>query len=434
MTGTSPSPERHGFLATALYVSIPIAIFAVVTQLLAWTGAISLSTTLLTMWLVALGLIALLSIAYMTCRTYLTAKSANRAEPEAEQAPAAAAEAERRLSEAKAAAEQETKAAQEQIAQAQRDAKEQKALAEQTKAEAGQARAAAAEAERRLSEAKAAAEQETKAAQEQIAQAQRDAKEQKALAEQTKAEAGQARAAAAEAERRLSEAKAAAEQETKAAQEQIAQAQRDAKEQKALAEQAKAEAEQARAEARKTERRVDEALKGSSSPWKDGSAGEDEGAWVPPGELRHLDGSARDVSTTEVFPHGCRLVPDSISPTVDNGQQVYQCRVVDENPALKDRSPVTVVNILSDQKPSPPSEPPYALVEFEHLTLTITPYETDRSPIRMRYTLRATHIKPAVSADATAGSASAEVDTDRLVHDNTSEEGAKAPHQTAAGL
>ena|SRR5271166_1085996 len=328
MTGTSPSPERHGFLATALYVSIPIAIFAVVTQLLAWTGAISLSTTLLTMWLVALGLIALLSIAYMTCRTYLTAKSANRAEPEAEQAPAAAAEAERRLSEAKAAAEQETKAAQEQIAQAQRDAKEQKALAEQ----------------------------------------------------------------------------------------------------------AKAEAEQARAEARKTERRVDEALKGSSSPWKDGSAGEDEGAWVPPGELRHLDGSARDVSTTEVFPHGCRLVPDSISPTVDNGQQVYQCRVVDENPALKDRSPVTVVNILSDQKPSPPSEPPYALVEFEHLTLTITPYETDRSPIRMRYTLRATHIKPAVSADATAGSASAEVDTDRLVHDNTSEEGAKAPHQTAAGL
>src|SRR5271157_3024077 len=381
MTGTSPSPERHGFLATALYVSIPIAIFAVVTQLLAWTGAISLSTTLLTMWLVALGLIALLSIAYMTCRTYLTAKSANRAEPEAEQAPAAAAEAERRLSEAKAAAEQETKAAQEQIAQAQRDAKEQKALAEQTKAEAGQARAAAAEAERRLSEAKAAAEQETKAAQEQIAQAQRDAKEQKALAEQ-----------------------------------------------------AKAEAEQARAEARKTERRVDEALKGSSSPWKDGSAGEDEGAWVPPDELRHLDGSDRDVSTTEVFPHGCRLVPDSISPTVDNGQQVYQCRVVDENPALKDRSPVTVVNILSDQKPSPPSEPPYALVEFEHLTLTITPYETDRSPIRMRYTLRATHIKPAVSADATAGSAPAEVDTDRLVRDNTSEEGAKAPHQTAAGL
>ena len=383
MTGTSPSPERHGFLATALYVSIPIAIFAVVTQLLAWTGAISLSTTLLTMWLVSLGLIALLSIAYMTCRTYLTANSANRAEPEAEQARAAAAEAERRLSEAKAAAEQETKAARAQIAQAQRDAEERKALAEQAKAEA---------------------------------------------------EAEQARAAAAEAERRLSEAKAAAEQETKAARAQIAQAQRDAEEQKALAEQAKAEAEQARAEARKTERRVDEALKGSSSPWKDGSAGEDEDAWVPPGELRHLDGSDRDVSTTEVFPHGCRLVPDSISPAVDNGQQVYQCRVVDENPTLKDRSPVTVVNILSDQKPSPPSGPPYALVEFEHLTLTITPYETDRSPIRMRYTLRATHIKPAVSADATAGSASAEIDTDRLVHDNTTEEGAKAPHQTAAGL
>ena len=115
-------------------------------------------------------------------------------------------------------------------------------------------------------------------------------------------------------------------------------------------------------------------------------------------------------------------------------QQVYQCRVVDPNPALKDRPHDPMVNILAAQKPSPPSGPPYALVEFEHLTLTITPYETDRSPVRMRYTLRATDIKPAVSADATAGSASAEVDTDRLVHDNTTEEGAEAPHQTAAGL
>ncbi len=349
MENTSVSPvhhgktaERYGFLAPALYVTIAIAIFTVVTQLLAWTGAISLSTTLLTMWLVALGLIGLLSIAYMTCRTYLTAKSANRAGPAAEKAPATAAEPERRLSEAKTAT-------------------------------------------------------------------------------------GQAPAAAAEPERWLSEAKTAAELDTKAAQEQIAQAQRDAEEQKALAEQAKAEAERARAEARKTERRVDEALKGSSSPWKDGSAGEDEDAWVPPDKLRHLDGSGRDVSTTEVFPHGCRLVPDSISPAVDNGQQVYQCRVVDQNPALKDRSPETVVNILTGQKPSPPSGPRYTLVEFEHLTLTITPYETDRSPIRMRYTLRATDIKPAVSADAAAGSASAEVDTDRLVHDNTTEEGAKAP-------
>jgi hypothetical protein len=58
--------ERDGFLTPALAVSIAIAIFAVVTQFLAATGAISLSTTQqLTMWLVAAGLIVLLWIAYM---------------------------------------------------------------------------------------------------------------------------------------------------------------------------------------------------------------------------------------------------------------------------------------------------------------------------------------------------------------------------------
>lgn len=73
MIRTSSSPfrrestaERDGFLTPALAVSIAIAIFAVVTQFLAATGAISLSTTQqLTMWLVAAGLIVLLWIAYM---------------------------------------------------------------------------------------------------------------------------------------------------------------------------------------------------------------------------------------------------------------------------------------------------------------------------------------------------------------------------------
>ena len=61
--------ERDGFLTPALAVSIAIAIFAVVTQFLAATGAISLSTTQqLTMWLVAAGLIVLLWIAYMAVR------------------------------------------------------------------------------------------------------------------------------------------------------------------------------------------------------------------------------------------------------------------------------------------------------------------------------------------------------------------------------
>ena len=399
MTNTpEKTVQRVDYLAPALVISIVIAIFAVVTQLLDATGATSLSATQqLTMWLGAAGLIVLLWIAYMICRAYVTARS-EKAEAE-------------------------------------------KARADKAKAEAPQAPAVAAEAERWLSGAKAATGLETKAAQEQIAQAQRDAEEQKALAEQAKAEAEAelARTAAAEAERRLFEANAAAEREAKAAQEKIAQAQRDAEEQKTRAEKAEADAEQARTALEEANVRLAKAAVGGDSPRKDGSAveaREGEDAWAPPDELRHLNGSQRSVSTAEVFPHGCYLVPDSISPAVDKltSQQVYQCRVVDPNPALKDRPHDPVVNILAAQKPSPPSGPRYALVEFEHLTLTITPYETDRSPVRMRYTLRATDIKPAVSADATAGSASAEVDTDRLVHDNTTKEGAEAPHQTAAEL
>jgi uncharacterized membrane protein YqiK len=57
-------------------LSFVVVIFAIGTQLLAAAGAISLSTTQqLTMWLVALGLIVLLSIAYMACHAYLTAKT-----------------------------------------------------------------------------------------------------------------------------------------------------------------------------------------------------------------------------------------------------------------------------------------------------------------------------------------------------------------------
>ena len=60
---------RDGFLTPVLGLSIAIAIFAVVTQALAGTDAISLSTTQqLLLWLVATGLIALLWIAYMAIK------------------------------------------------------------------------------------------------------------------------------------------------------------------------------------------------------------------------------------------------------------------------------------------------------------------------------------------------------------------------------
>lgn len=127
----------------------------------------------------------------------------------------------------------------------------------------------------------------------------------------------------------------------------------------------------------------------------DGGALKAEDAWVPPDELRHLGGSEYSVSTEEVFPAGCYLVPDSITLVSDGptGQQVYECQVVDRNPALKDRAHETVVKILANQKPSQASMPRFGRVEFEHLT--ITPYVTDRSPMWIRYSLRATGLHPA---------------------------------------
>ena len=193
--------ERNEFLATALWVSIVIALFAVVTQFLDATSATSLSATQqLMVWLVAWGLIVLLWIAYMFCRAYVTARPE---QAEAEQARVAAAKANARLAEAlaaKAVAEQVAKAAQEQIAQARPDADQQRARVEQADAE--QARVAAAEANAQLDEAlaaKAVAEQEAKAAQEQIARARQDAEQQKLRIEQARDEARKA-------ERRLEEA------------------------------------------------------------------------------------------------------------------------------------------------------------------------------------------------------------------------------------
>ena len=72
--------DRDGFLIVALGVSILIAIFAVVMQVLAATDAISLSTTQqLMMWLVPVGLIALLWIAYRAIKAQVQQVEAVRA-------------------------------------------------------------------------------------------------------------------------------------------------------------------------------------------------------------------------------------------------------------------------------------------------------------------------------------------------------------------
>jgi hypothetical protein len=103
------------------------------------------------------------------------------------------------------------------------------------------------------------------------------------------------------------------------------------------------------------------------------------------------------VSTEQVFPDGCYLVPDSITLVSGPpaGQQVYECRVVDRNPALQDRPHQPVVKIRADHEPTPPTGTPYEMVEFEQLT--ITPYVTDQSPMRIRYSLRATGLYSATA-------------------------------------
>jgi hypothetical protein len=118
------------------------------------------------------------------------------------------------------------------------------------------------------------------------------------------------------------------------------------------------------------------------------------------------NGSRFAVSMHEVFSHGCCLVPDSITeaqdydeqtrrrtPSVDKltGKRVWQCRVSDLDPDLAGRSRETVVKILADREPLPPTRQPFELVEFENLQ--VTPYVTDKG--RMAYSLRATGLKAA---------------------------------------
>ena len=127
------------------------------------------------------------------------------------------------------------------------------------------------------------------------------------------------------------------------------------------------------------------------------------------------NGSRLGVGMQDVFPHGCHLVPDSIveaqdydeatrrrTPAVDKytGQRVFQCRVMDMDPELEGRSRETVVKILADREPVPPTRQPFELVEFEGLQ--VTPYvDTGRCQgrgrcnARMAFSLRATGLKAA---------------------------------------
>ena len=126
------------------------------------------------------------------------------------------------------------------------------------------------------------------------------------------------------------------------------------------------------------------------------------------------NGSRFAVSMQNVFPHGCHLVPDSITeaqdydektkrrtPAVDKvtGKRVFQCRVVDMDPELEGRSREVVVKILADRAPAPPTRAPFELVEFE--SLTVTPYVTEKG--RMGYSLRAAGIKAARALGNPAG-------------------------------
>ena len=135
------------------------------------------------------------------------------------------------------------------------------------------------------------------------------------------------------------------------------------------------------------------------------------------------NGSRLGVSMADVFPYGCHLVPGSIteaqdydeatgtrSPAVDKhtGKPVFQCRVSDMDPELEGRQRETVVKILADRMPAPPTGAPFELVEFEGLQ--VTPWVDNgrcqgrgRCGARMAFSLRATGIKasrPAPKQDA----------------------------------
>jgi hypothetical protein len=131
-----------------------------------------------------------------------------------------------------------------------------------------------------------------------------------------------------------------------------------------------------------------------------------------------LTGGVRlPVSTGDVFPDGCVLLPGSLavvqdfdertrvpSPAVDKvtGQRVWQVRVHDLDQSIAEgRSREVVVKLLADREPQVPGNGQFVPVEFDGLT--ITPYvdssrcngQGGRCRSRSAFSLRATGIRPA---------------------------------------
>ena len=127
------------------------------------------------------------------------------------------------------------------------------------------------------------------------------------------------------------------------------------------------------------------------------------------------NGSRLGVSMHDVFPHGCHLVPGSITEAQDydeatgravpgGGQAHRQAGVpvpgLGHGPRAGGPPRETVVKILADRMPTPPTGTPFELVEFDGLQ--VTPYvDTGRCQgkgrcgARMAFSLRATGIKAA---------------------------------------
>jgi hypothetical protein len=125
----------------------------------------------------------------------------------------------------------------------------------------------------------------------------------------------------------------------------------------------------------------------------------------------------------QVFPAGCVLVPGSIAEAIDydesgrsgqardklSGQPVWQCRVMDQDPALGSRSRETVVKIVADRMPVSPVGEQWLPVEFPGLT--VTPYvdasrckgNGSRCGARVAFSLRATGIKAAARPASQSG-------------------------------
>lgn len=117
-------------------------------------------------------------------------------------------------------------------------------------------------------------------------------------------------------------------------------------------------------------------------------------------------GTRFQVAQEEVFPAGCHLVPGGITEAQDydektktrrpaadklTGKRVFSCRVIDLDPQLEGRSRETVVKVVADRMPVPPTGALFEVVSFE--ALTVTPYVNDRG--RMAYSIRAAAIKAA---------------------------------------